>query len=154
MTSLLLSVRHVLRCKVPAIKVNLRHASSLPYAIKPSQVEIGQRSLDSRSLELAIRHLHHDGLVVIEDVVPHEGIEKLNNKMVEDALTLQARGKDGPFNYNQGNLQQDAPPLKEHFSPSIFASRSVISRCWVKIDMIQTHSQLKSLLQCLGLDQN
>ncbi|KAK5119201.1 hypothetical protein LTR85_007815 [Meristemomyces frigidus] len=40
--------------------------------------------------------------------------------MVQDARTLQARGKDMPFNYNVGNIQQDPPPVKEHFHESIF----------------------------------
>ncbi|KAJ9632027.1 hypothetical protein H2203_000428 [Taxawa tesnikishii (nom. ined.)] len=40
--------------------------------------------------------------------------------MVSDARTLQAKGKDGPFNYNIGNLQQDAPPVLSYFHPSIF----------------------------------
>jgi hypothetical protein len=66
--------------------------------------------------------MHRDGLVVVEDVVPHEDIDILNKKMIEDAHTLQARGDKGPFNYNKGNIQQDAPPVSEYFSPSIFTS--------------------------------
>ncbi|KAK4498123.1 hypothetical protein PRZ48_010779 [Zasmidium cellare] len=50
----------------------------------------------------------------------HEALDHLNAKMVEDAKTLQARGKDGPFNYNVGNIQQDAPPIREFFDRSIF----------------------------------
>ncbi|GAW25377.1 putative phytanoyl- dioxygenase [Rosellinia necatrix] len=42
--------------------------------------------------------------------------------MIEDAAVLQARGKDGPFNYNTGNIQQDAPPYAEYFHPSIFTN--------------------------------
>ena len=34
--------------------------------------------------------------------------------------TLQARGKDMPFNYNVGNIQQDAPPVKSFFHNSVF----------------------------------
>jgi len=44
----------------------------------------------------------------------------LNAKMTQDARVLQARGKDSPFNYNVGNLQQDPPPLKAFFHESIF----------------------------------
>lgn len=47
-----------------------------------------------------MRGLHEDGLVVISDVIPHQQLDHLNAKMVQDARTLQARGKDGPFNYN------------------------------------------------------
>lgn len=67
-------------------------------------------------------HLHRDGLVVVENAIPHDHLDLLNEKMVQDARMLQARGDDGPFNFNQGNLQQDAPPVAEFFQPSIFTS--------------------------------
>ncbi|KAF3023080.1 hypothetical protein E8E14_013130 [Neopestalotiopsis sp. 37M] len=90
----------------------------LPTIVKPSANETS--FLGERNLERAVRAVHEDGLVVVEDAVPHDVIDRLNVKMVQDALALQARGKDGPFNYNQGNLQQDPPPVGEHFHPSIF----------------------------------
>ena len=93
-----------------------------PGVVRPSSQEIKNLSLDSRNLEKAVRHMHRDGLVIVEDVVPHQDIDLLNKKMVEDAHVLQARGDKGPFNYNKGNIQQDAPPVAEYFSPSIFAS--------------------------------
>jgi hypothetical protein len=94
--------------------------------VRPSAQEVKNWTLDSRSLEKAVRHMHRDGLVVVEDVVPHEDIDILNRKMTEDAHTLQARGDKGPFNYNKGNIQQDAPPVSEYFSPSIFTSKHIL----------------------------
>lgn len=94
-----------------------------PAVVRPSASEIKNSRLDERNLEKAVRHIHQDGLVVIEDVVPHEDIDSLNAKMVEDARVLQNMGEKGPFNYNQGNLQQDAPPVAEFFYPSIFTSK-------------------------------
>lgn len=91
--------------------------------VRPSSQEVKSRTLDSRNLEKAVCHVHRDGLVVVEDVVPHEDIDILNKKMIEDAHTLQARGDKGPFNYNKGNIQQDAPPVSEYFSPFIFTSK-------------------------------
>ncbi|RTE80393.1 hypothetical protein BHE90_005091 [Fusarium euwallaceae] len=90
--------------------------------VQPSIKEINDLSLDSRNLEKAVRHIHRDGLVVVEDVVPHEHLDLLNKKMVEDANTLLARGDKGPYNYNKGNIQQDAPPVAEYFFPSIFTN--------------------------------
>ncbi|KNB11570.1 hypothetical protein FOXG_11424 [Fusarium oxysporum f. sp. lycopersici 4287] len=90
--------------------------------VRPSAQEVKNWTLDSRNLEKSVRHMHRDGLVVVEDVVPHEDIDILNKKMIEDAHTLQARGDKGPFNYNKGNIQQDAPPVSEYFSPSIFTN--------------------------------
>lgn len=108
-------------------QTNINNNSPLPntpFVIKPSSQEIKNKALGARNLEAAVRHVHRDGLVVVEDVVPHDHLDHLNKKMVQDARTLQSRGKDGPSNYNQGNLQQDAPPVAEFFYPSIFISTS------------------------------
>ncbi|KXH36644.1 phytanoyl-CoA dioxygenase family protein [Colletotrichum simmondsii] len=93
-----------------------------PATIHPSQSELLNARLSSRNLELAVRHLHRDGLVVVADVVPHTDLDALNAKMVQDALYLQSLGDKGPFNYNLGNLQQDPPPVAEYFYKSIFTS--------------------------------
>ncbi|KAI1077048.1 hypothetical protein F5B20DRAFT_303875 [Whalleya microplaca] len=94
-----------------------------PSVIRPSASEVKHSRLDDRNLEVAVRSLHLDGLVVVEDAVPHQHLDHLNTKMVEDARALQARGEDGPFNYNLGNLQQDAPPWAEYFHPPVFTNR-------------------------------
>lgn len=54
-------------------------------------------------------------------MIAHEILDKLNEKMVQDAYELQAR-KDSPFNYNKGNIQQDPPLTGEWFSDEIFLS--------------------------------
>ncbi|KAK4574117.1 hypothetical protein LTR86_001878 [Recurvomyces mirabilis] len=96
------------------------YASTLPLTIKPSIIELSAGRLGERNLEKAIRSLHEDGLVVVSNVIPCAHLDQLNARMVSDARTLQARGKDMPFNYNVGNIQQDPPPVKECFEPSIF----------------------------------
>ncbi|KAH6887530.1 hypothetical protein B0T10DRAFT_538949 [Thelonectria olida] len=93
-----------------------------PAIIRPSATEVKNLALSARNLEMAVRHMHQDGLVVVEDVVPHDHLDLLNDKMVQDANVLQARGDDGPFNYNKGNIQQDAPPVAAYFFPSIFTN--------------------------------
>ncbi|KAJ6438133.1 calcineurin-like phosphoesterase [Purpureocillium lavendulum] len=97
-------------------------ASRLPAIINPSAEELANRRLGARNLERAVRHVHLDGLVVVNGVAPHAELDFLNARMVDDARELQARGENGPFNYNQGNLQLDAPPVSEYFFPSIFAN--------------------------------
>lgn len=82
----------------------IRRASTLPHTIRPSRDEVAAGRLSSRNLEAAVRSLHLDGLVVVSDVIQHSVLDHLNAKMVEDARILQARGKDGPFNYNVGNI--------------------------------------------------
>ncbi|KAI1642153.1 uncharacterized protein F4817DRAFT_353668 [Daldinia loculata] len=97
----------------------LRH---IPIVVKPSHLEAQKGFLDARNLEKAVGAMHRDGLVVVEDVISHEALDHLNKKMVEDARVLQDRGEDGPFNYNTGNVQQDAPPVAEYFNPTIFTN--------------------------------
>jgi hypothetical protein len=79
--------------------------------------------------------------------------------MVEDARVLQSMGDNGPFNYNQGNLQQDAPPVAEFFYPSIFTSKTTL---FARLDqpLLTTYllAQIpllpKSLQPCLALGQS
>jgi hypothetical protein len=96
--------------------------SSTPLSITPSAAEIKDGQLSQRSLEIAIRAISRDGLVIIEDMIPHEVLDKLNEKMVQDAYVLQGR-KASPFNYNKGNIQQDPPLTGEWFSNEIFLSK-------------------------------
>ncbi|KAF7590364.1 hypothetical protein BBP40_002916 [Aspergillus hancockii] len=97
-----------------------RNISSLPTSVSLSESEIENRQLSPQNLEIAIRSLHHDGLVVVENVVPHESLDRLNKKMVEDAYTLQSKKENSPYNYNPGNIQQDPPPVQKYFDPEIF----------------------------------
>ena len=87
---------------------SIRRASTVPHTIKPSSDEVAAGRLGPRNLEAAVRSLHLDGLVVVSDVIRHAALDHLNAKMVDDARTLQARGKDGPFNYNVGNIVSTA----------------------------------------------
>ncbi|KAI8625807.1 hypothetical protein F5Y19DRAFT_448863 [Xylariaceae sp. FL1651] len=113
-------VRNFGRQPIPRLRMAV--AAKQPQAIRPSPEEIKAKRLNERNVEIAVRALHEDGIVVVEDVIPHEDLDHLNAKMVADARVLQARGEDGPFNYNKGNIQQDAPPWAEYFHPSIFTN--------------------------------
>ncbi|KAI0173304.1 hypothetical protein GGR52DRAFT_542581 [Hypoxylon sp. FL1284] len=98
------------------------HLHNTPTVVKVTSPEVRAGYLEARNLEKAVGALHRDGLVVVEDVIPHESLDKLNEKMTQDARVLQERGEDGPFNYNTGNMQQDAPPVAEYFDPVIFTN--------------------------------
>jgi hypothetical protein len=95
---------------------------STPISIVPSPAELKDGRLDQRNLEIAVRALARDGLVVLEDLIDHATLDRLNVKMVEDAYELQGR-KNSPFNYNKGNIQQDPPMTGEWFSDSIYTSK-------------------------------
>ncbi|KAF2645554.1 phytanoyl-CoA dioxygenase family protein [Massarina eburnea CBS 473.64] len=94
---------------------------STPITITPSSSEIKNRALNQKSLEIATRALARDGLVVIEDLVPHSVLDSLNEKMVKDAYELQNR-EDSPFNYHRGNIQQDPLMTKDFFFEDIFTN--------------------------------
>jgi hypothetical protein len=100
------------------------HPSIQPTTILPSPSELSSGRLSEHNLELAVRAVVTDGLVIIENAIPeHSSLDKLNAKMVEDAKLLRDMGEDSPFNYNRGNIQQDAPPLGEWFWSEIFLSK-------------------------------
>lgn len=69
--------------------------SSTPISISVSAAEKGNGLLTQRNLEIATRALARDGLVVLEDMIDHAVLDRLNEKMVEDAYELQGR-KDSP----------------------------------------------------------
>ncbi|KAJ4301764.1 hypothetical protein N0V90_003858 [Kalmusia sp. IMI 367209] len=94
---------------------------STPISIKPSASEIQNGTLSQKNLEIAIRALQRDGLIILEDLVQHSTLDKLNKKMVQDAYDLQSR-KDSPFNYHKGNIQQDPLLTKEYFFEEVFTN--------------------------------
>lgn len=96
--------------------------SSTPISIQVSESEIKDAALSQKNLEIATRTLRRDGLVVLEDLIPHNVLDKLNKKMVEDAYVLQAK-KDSPYNYNKGNIQQDPLLTQEMFSNEVYLSK-------------------------------
>lgn len=67
-----------------------------PISIAVSAAEKSSGRLTQRSLEVATRALVRDGLVVLEDVIDHTVLDRLNEKMVKDAYELQSR-KDSPY---------------------------------------------------------
>jgi len=98
--------RSTLRALAPRPFTNfacsVRRLSSFPKAVCVSPEERQSNTLSWKNLELVTRALHHDGLVILEDVIPHDKLDFLNEKMVEDALFLQSAGDTMPFNYNKG----------------------------------------------------
>ena len=67
-----------------------------PVSVKVSQEELTSGKLSQRNLEIAIRALHHDGLIILEDVIPdHAYLDHLNQRMVEDAIKLKGMGDKG-----------------------------------------------------------
>lgn len=88
-----------------AIMPALQNTTSEPVAINPTRSEVKAGKLSPQNLEVAIRALHEDGFIVVENVFDHMRLNKLNERMVKDAYELQARKENSPYNYNKGNIQ-------------------------------------------------
>ncbi|GAA5906964.1 hypothetical protein JCM5296_006072 [Sporobolomyces johnsonii] len=88
--------------------------------VRPTAEEISSGALSQRNLQRSLEALHLDGIVALEGVVPHDALDKLNDRMLKDTRALVGMGDDGPFNYNKGNIQQDPPVEVEVFHPQIF----------------------------------
>ena len=88
-----------------AVMPALQNTSTAPVSINPTRFEVKASKLSPQNLEVAIRALHEDGLIVVENVFDHMRLNKLNERMVKDAYELQARKEDSPYNYNKGNIQ-------------------------------------------------
>jgi hypothetical protein len=112
-----------------------------PTHIEPTPTELKEKKLSSQNIERALYALHFDGLVVVEDVVDHSHLDKLNDQMVKDAAYLASLDDASPYNYHKGilpslkitdvpgNIQQDPPPRKDLFFRDIFlSSPNLISR--------------------------
>lgn len=76
--------------------------SSVPVAVRPSPEEVSKGELRWKNLERALRALHRDSLVVLENVIDDPILDILNEKMVKDSVTLQSRGEERPYTYNKG----------------------------------------------------
>ncbi|KAL3426458.1 phytanoyl-CoA dioxygenase [Phlyctema vagabunda] len=91
-----------------------------PTVIYASEAEVAVGTLTQNNLEVAIRALHHDGIIIVENACRHESLDKLNGRMVEDASKLEALGDKRLFNFIKGNMQQNPPPGKEYFLEDVF----------------------------------
>lgn len=89
-------------------------------SIRPNASEKASGTLSQRNLQTALEALHQNGIVVLEDIIDPELLDRLNERMKLDTRALIAKGNEGPFNYNLGNLQQSPPYELDHFSPTIF----------------------------------
>ena len=84
-------------------------------SISVSVEELAQGKLTPAHLAEAVAAVHRDGAVVLENVVSPNTINILREKMFADLQAFIDR-PDAPFNFNTGNVQQDAPP----FPPYLF----------------------------------
>ncbi len=74
----------------------------------------------------AVAAIHADGYVVLHGVVDTAHLDVLQERMLADLEKILAR-PDAPFNFNTGNVQQDAPPFAPFLFDDILRNDLVIS---------------------------
>lgn len=92
--------------------------------ISPEERQSGQ--MTPERLAQALRALDEDGFVVLNDVVDLGHIATLRERMFADLAAFLAR-PDAPFNFNTGNVQQEAPPTAPYLFRDVLVNDLVIS---------------------------
>ena len=92
--------------------------------INLTQEEKKAEKLTDAHLSRAIKALRQDGYVILNDVVAHDHLDVLAERMAAD-LDLLMKAETVPHNFIWGNVQQDPPP----FAPYVFGD--VLVNPWV-----------------------
>ncbi len=95
-------------------------------AITITRREQTSRRMSGRHVNQAVEAIRRDGFVVIENVVPHEPLDILREKMNEDSQVMIDLKKWGGAGHLKGHLQQAPPPFAPFVFPEIVANPFVI----------------------------
>ena len=97
-------------------------SSPQPTQVKVSAEEIAQSFLSPQSLKIAVDSILKVGYVILEDVVPHNVIDYLRQKMVQDSAYLIDRGRWNTVGNVTGHLNQALPPFQPYVFPEIVSN--------------------------------
>ncbi|MEE2659182.1 MAG: phytanoyl-CoA dioxygenase family protein [Candidatus Latescibacterota bacterium] len=89
--------------------------------ITPTDAERAQERLAQESLTQAVVSLCEQGFVVVNDVVAHDHLNFLRERMEEDLKQLR-EVPEVPHNFVWGNIQQDPPPLPQYVFRDVVAN--------------------------------
>jgi ectoine hydroxylase-related dioxygenase (phytanoyl-CoA dioxygenase family) len=82
--------------------------------------------LSAVRLEEAVRAVREDGYVLLNDLVDPAILAPIRDRMLADVEKILARD-DVPFNFNNGNIQQDPPPFPPYLSREVLCNEIVIA---------------------------
>ena len=77
--------------------------------VTPTAPERAAERFDGAAQQRAVTALQEDGFVVIDDVVDHNHLDRLQERMSEDLVKIRALPVV-PHNFVWGNIQQNPPP--------------------------------------------
>ncbi|MEM7029808.1 MAG: phytanoyl-CoA dioxygenase family protein [Chloroflexota bacterium] len=87
-----------------------------------SETERSQKALATEKVEQAVQAIHEDGYLVLENIISHDHLDILREKMTEDSHTLINADKWGGAGRLPGHLQQGPPPFAPYVFPDIVAN--------------------------------
>jgi hypothetical protein len=93
--------------------------------ISVSTAEKQNERLTARNLEVAVRAVREDGFVILEDVIAHDHLDILLEKMTVDLETL-LTARTLPCNFVRNHVQQDPPPLAPYVFRDVVANPYVV----------------------------
>ena len=80
--------------------------------------------LSNTHLQQACEAIRTDGFVVLNDVVNHDHLDTMRERMVDDLEKI-LKAPNVPHNFVWGNVQQDPPPYKR------YVFRDIVANPWV-----------------------
>ena len=95
-------------------------------SITLSKKERADSTLSTANLERVVTAIREDGFVLIEDIVAHDHLDQLHERMDEDAQKLIAAERWGGAGGVTGHLQLGAPPLAPFVFRDIVANPFVV----------------------------
>jgi len=94
--------------------------------ISVSPEELAQEKLSQAKLDQAIEAIRHEGYVILADLVSHDHLDILREKMTEDSLKLIEANKWGGAGRVAHHLQQGPPPFAPYVFRDIVANPLII----------------------------
>ncbi len=92
--------------------------------VKPKELSAGK--LSEKHVKQAVEAILIDGYVVLENIIKHEHLDILKERMDADSQKLIKAGKWGGAGMLKGHLQQGAPPFAPYIFSDIVANPYVI----------------------------
>lgn len=91
--------------------------------IELTDEELATRKIGSHNLQKCLEALHRDGVVVLKNAVNPSHLDKLNERMVDEAKTLYARTETHRnFGNGTGNIQQEPVCSPDYIFEDIIAN--------------------------------
>ena len=94
--------------------------------IKVQPKEITDAKLSDENIKKAVKAIQVDGYVVIEDVISHDSLDILRERMDADSKKLIKAGKWGGAGMLKGHLQQGPPPFAPYIFKDVVANPLII----------------------------